>query len=77
MTKEVQTETNTEVVQPQLTLADIVSALQIINAATTRGAFKANELSTVGGVYDRISAYVEFIQPKEGAEGAENGAAAE
>lgn len=62
--KDVQ-EVQEEKVAPQLTLADLVSALQVISAATNRGAFKANELSTVGGVYDRISAYVEHVQPPQ------------
>lgn len=63
---------------PQLTLSDLVNMLQIVEAATSRGAFKAPELSTIGGVYDRVSAYVKHVSPKpeKTAEGVQEGAAA-
>jgi hypothetical protein len=51
--------------QPTLTLADLVSMLQVVDVATNRGAFKAQELSTVGGLYDRVSAYVKHVSPQE------------
>ena len=39
--------------------------MQIIDVASTRGAFKGAELSTVGAIRDRVAAFVEFYKPKE------------
>ena len=44
----------------QLTVADMASIKTLIEAAATRGAFKAAELSTVGAVYDKLSRFVEL-----------------
>lgn len=46
----------------QLTLADLASLHNIIEAATQRGAFKANELTAVGNVYDKLSAFLQATQ---------------
>ena len=46
----------------QLTLADLASLHNIIEAATQRGAFKANELTSVGSVYDKLSAFLQATQ---------------
>lgn len=46
----------------QLTLADLASIHNIIDAATQRGAFKANELTAVGAVYDKLSAFLKATQ---------------
>lgn len=43
---------------PQLTLADLKSAVNIIEASTSRGAFRAEELSAVGTVYDKLKAFI-------------------
>ena len=39
-------------------LADLVFTLQIIEACTQRGAFRADELSNVGAAYDRLKAFL-------------------
>lgn len=44
--------------EPQLQLADLVSCLQIIQIASQRGAFKAEEFTQIGGVHDRILAFL-------------------
>ena len=44
--------------QTQLTITDLSSLLQIVEAASQRGAFKATELSQVGAVYDKLSAFL-------------------
>lgn len=44
--------------QVQLQLEDLIRALEIINLASTRGAFKPDEFTLIGGVYDRIFAFL-------------------
>ena len=46
----------------QLTLADLASIKNIIEAASTRGAFRANELTVVGTMYDKLSAFIKASQ---------------
>ena len=47
-----------EETQVQLQLADLVLALEIIQVASSRGAFKADEYTAIGGCYDRIRAFL-------------------
>lgn len=44
---------------PNLSLADITLALQIIQVASQRGAFKTEEFAEVGGCYNRILGFLE------------------
>jgi len=44
--------------QSSLTIADLQVMVNIIDACTQRGAFKAEELSTVGGIYNKLTAFV-------------------
>ena len=44
---------------PSLQLTDLVLALQFIQAASQRGAVRADELSTIGGLHDRLFAFLE------------------
>jgi hypothetical protein len=44
---------------PNLTLQDLVLALQTIQVVVQRGAFKADEMSTVGGLYDRLFKFLD------------------
>jgi len=48
--------TTTQAEQPQigLQLGDIVAATQLIQIASTRGAYRAEEFTQVGAVYDRL-----------------------
>ena len=43
----------------QLTIADMASLKSLLEAACNRGTFKANEMSTVGIIYDKLSKFVE------------------
>jgi hypothetical protein len=43
----------------QLTLTDIVSVKNLIEAASSRGAFKAHELKAIGELYEKISRFIE------------------
>jgi len=52
----------------QLQISDILASAQVIQLASTRGAFRAEELSQVGGVYDRLVAFLKdsgALQPAE------------
>ena len=42
-----------------LTIADMASLKSLIEAASTRGAFKAAELSTVGMIYDKLAWFID------------------
>lgn len=46
----------------QLTIADLASIQSIIEAASQRGAFRAEELTQVGTVYDKLSAFLQAAQ---------------
>jgi hypothetical protein len=43
----------------QLTVADMASIKNIIEAACTRGAFRAAEMSNIGEIYNKVSAFVD------------------
>lgn len=44
--------------QANLSLQDLLLVTQIIQVSSQRGAFRADELSNVGGLYDRIIAFL-------------------
>ena len=67
----VETPETPETQEPQISLADFSAALQVIDACTTRGAFRGEELSSVGQLRDRLVAFVEFHAPSEEGEGEE------
>lgn len=75
-------ETTTEV-QPEtpatITLGDMVALYQVINVASKRGAFEANELSAVGTLADKLKVFVDKAneQTQAAKEAAEAEAAAE
>ena len=43
---------------PQLQLSDILQSAQIIQLASSRGAFKPEEFTSIGGVYERIVSFL-------------------
>lgn len=62
-----------DIEQPQITIADIAMLKQIVEVASSRGAFRAEELSQVGAVYDRVTAWVESITQEATENEAEQG----
>ena len=46
---------------PQLGVGDLQNCAQIIDAAVSRGAFKASEAAQVGAVYNKITAFVASV----------------
>ena len=60
-----------------LSVEDLMNALRVINTATERGAFKANELSTVGQVYDKFATFVRAAQEEAKAQQPQDGESVE
>jgi len=52
----------------QLTVADLASVKNIIEAASSRGAFKAEEMTQVGAVYDKLSAFLAQVAAQQKAQ---------
>lgn len=46
----------------QLTITDMVSMKNIIDAACVRGAFKAAEMKQVGELYEKLGLFIESVQ---------------
>lgn len=55
----------------QLTIADLASLKQIIDAACTRGAFRATEMKAIGDTYDKLSAFLDTVVAQQQAQTAE------
>lgn len=53
---------------PPILVADIKTMVAIINTASQRGSFQANELTQVGQLHDKLVMFLQFLeenQPKE------------
>ena len=62
MTDQVQDQTVETTETPvELTLSDLGQLGAIIDLATQRGAFKAAELTAVGGAYDKLSSFLASV----------------
>lgn len=67
MTDEAQAVDQTEVPQapaanPELTISDLAAIKNLIDVVTTRGAFKGEELSSVGVLYDKLNKFLTAVQ---------------
>lgn len=51
--------------QPVLNVSDLQQTVELIDICTQRGAFRAEELSAVGNLYDRLSAFLKFTTQTE------------
>ena len=59
-------------------LNELAVLAQIVDLATQRGAFRANELTQVGAVYDKLNTFLTFIkQQQEERESAQEESSAE
>ena len=45
--------------QSQLTMTDMASLVTIVEVACNRGAFRADEMTLVGGLYDKLRQFVQ------------------
>ena len=57
----------------ELTVQDLTAIKQIIDVASSRGAFKANEMAVVGTTYNKLESFLGAVQaqqePKEETKG--------
>ena len=53
---------------PDLTVQDLTAMKSIIDVASTRGAFKPNEMTTVGTVYSKLEAFLNAGQAQQEAQ---------
>lgn len=51
--------------QPVLNVSDLQQTVEIIDICTQRGAFRAEELTAVGSLYDRITDFLKFTTQTE------------
>ena len=67
--EEVKQESQPEQAQEQqaqpLTVQDLITLKSAIELGSQRGAWRANELTAVGTVYERLSLFVASLLPKE------------
>lgn len=63
-------ENQTQTPTTQITVADLDALRSIVDVATQRGAFRGAELTQVGAVYDKLSAFLAEVvaQAKAAAE---------
>ena len=52
----------------QLTVADLASIKNIIEAASSRGAFKAEEMTQVGSIYDKLATFLANVAAQQKAQ---------
>ena len=57
-----------------LSIGDLKNLSTIIDVASTRGAFKANEMAGVGFLYNKLQAFLAKVAPEQTPEGATAGA---
>ena len=57
---------------PQIGVADLESCVKIIDACAQRGAFRGDEMASVGQVRNKINSFVEANKPVEATEADED-----
>ena len=55
----------------QLTITDIVSIKNLIDASCTRGTFKAHEMKSVGELYEKLTNFIDATQAQLAAQQAQ------
>jgi hypothetical protein len=73
MTEETNETTSTEPIAeqptpqsaPDLNISDLLAVKNIIEVATSRGAFKAAELEAVGKTFNKLNNFLESVSKKE------------
>ena len=58
---------------PQITINDLVTIKDLIDVACSRGAFRANEMTSVGEVYDRLTGFLNTVIASAQAEADQTG----
>ena len=57
--------TDTPAQGPDLNISDLLAVKNIIEVATSRGAFKAAELEAVGKSFNKLNSFLEAVSKKE------------
>jgi hypothetical protein len=60
-----QTDDNIPVPVEVLNVQDLVDIANLIDVVTQRGAFRADELSAAGALYDKLKTFLATLMPKE------------
>lgn len=58
----------TEQAQPSIDVQDIAAAIQVIDVASSRGAWQGSELSSIGNLRDKFAAFVEAARAAQAAQ---------
>ena len=48
----------------QLTINDMIVLKNMVEICSSRGAFKADEMTTVGGVYNKLATFIQAVMPQ-------------
>ena len=59
-------DTTSQAVASGLAVGDLQNIAMIIDLCTRRGAFKAEELATVGGIYNKLKTFLDSLPKPEG-----------
>jgi hypothetical protein len=57
--------TETTAAAPELTVNDLSALKQIIDVASQRGAFKPNEMVSVGSIYNKLESFLNAVQAQQ------------
>lgn len=68
MENQVQAPSETAPLQPELTISDLNNLKAIVETAIARGTFRAEEITAVGAVYDKVNAFLTAIASSKSAE---------
>ena len=60
---------------PQITISDLITIKDLINLACTRGAFRGDEMTSVGEVYDKLTGFLNTVLAAAQAEADQQGEA--
>jgi len=58
--------------QTQLTVIDLANIHQLIDAAASRGAFRAAEMQQVGEIYNKLTAFLNAVSAQQEAQTSES-----
>jgi hypothetical protein len=50
--------------QPELNISDLQNVRILLEVAANRGAFRAQELTSVGAVFDRLNGFLNAVAPQ-------------
>jgi hypothetical protein len=50
--------------QPELNISDLQNIRILLEVASNRGAFRAQELTSVGAVFDRLNGFLNAVAPQ-------------